>query len=60
MHMTTEQTESSSITEQTESSSITIVAPQDVGCMVCGGGEMYCEACWNDPGRPGFHLHPKR
>jgi hypothetical protein len=32
----------------------------DVGCMVCGGGEMYCEACWNDPGRPGFHLHPKR
>ena len=60
--MITEQTESSSITEQTESSSITItiIAPQDVGCMVCGGGEMYCEACWNDPGRPGFHLHPKR
>lgn len=30
----------------------------DVGCMVCGGG--YCEACWNDPGRPGLVLAPQR
>ncbi len=30
----------------------------DVGCAVCGGG--YCEACWNDPGRPGLVLAPQR